>query len=197
MRKEADFTTHIGGIFKNSVRIYKGSVWIYIGFVTLAKENLAMTKATYPMLPVYNQKGTGYVFVSAKAQLTVKTESDSVDTVADGSFVVKFRPTISGGGVVTSQVFGDGAEDNGISYKIYIHCFNEDGTDVESLDFKVSNELIASAHSGSKMIKLVVNNAAGAFAKYQVEIAVESNNGVAYTELSEMFTVTSSATEAE
>lgn len=168
------------------------------GLLEIAKDNLAMTQATYPMLPVYNEAGTGYVFVSVKPQMDVLTEDESGINVPDDGFTIRFRPSIKGGGIENKQIFGDGVTDNALTMKVYIHCYKDGVKTGESIDFMIGDQMISDVYNASDMaVGINVRGAAGVFDSYQVELVLESATGVAFSTLSSEIVLSSSATDAQ
>ena len=145
------------------------------GLLIVPKGNLAMAQATYPMLPIWNEAETGYVFVAVKDQ-----SKQSENAGVENSFIVDFKPSIKGGGVENAAVFGDGALDNGISMKFVIKCYNGDVMDHHE-DFDISDELIAKVYTNSTSIRFTVTGANNTYDRYDVVVEITSNTGVTYT----------------
>lgn len=143
------------------------------GLLAVPYRFLMMNNATYPMLPVWNEAGTGYVFTTVNPQAKVV----SVD---EDSFYVNFRPSISREGVSTLAWFANGAADHGISFAIKIHCFKDD-RDVEAFEFVVEDEFIKTVYTNGTSFKLNVNGATTMFDEYKVEIIVASDTNIAYS----------------
>ena len=149
------------------------------------------------MLPLYNEEGTGYVVVPVKPQLQVLTESGNGVTVPEDGFTIRFRSSVKSGGV-TNTIFADGAADNGMTFIVYIHCLDEEGKIVSSLDFAIDDALVSRVYSTSgTAIGINVRGAAGVYAQYQVELVLQSDTGLFYSYTDSAFSIASSATDAE
>jgi hypothetical protein len=143
------------------------------GKIAVPEGYLMMNKATYPMLPIWNEAGDGYVFVSVIDQTKVADKGD-------GKFEVEFRPSISGGGVSTSAVFKDGAADNGITFMVYVH-FMQDGAVAKTLDLSVSDSIIKKVYAEQLSVKLTLTGATDAYDSYVIELVMISDTGVSYS----------------
>ena len=136
-----------------------------------------MNHASYPMLPIWNEDGTGYVFVTVVPQ----SKPVAVDPNNENRFSVEVRPSISGGGVTTSAVLKDGAADNGLTFAFRVDCVDATGAVSETLEFVVSDELVKSVYTNGTSIKLTVNGANSTFAKYVINLVITSDTGLSYS----------------
>ena len=140
--------------------------------------HLSLRDPNYGALPVWAADGSGYVFT------TVKEQAEIVRT-GDDSFYVNFRPSIKGY-LTTSDFLKDGALDNGLTFKVVIHCYNEDGTADLPLAFTISDETVATvytltAEGQNKSIQMNIRGAGTMYASYGVEIQIVSVSGVVYS----------------
>ena len=141
------------------------------------KDMFVMSKADYPMLPVWNEEGNGFFFVNVKVQA-------ELEQVRDDSFKVIYRPSINGAGIVNKDIFGDGALDNDLVMKINILCIKE-GAVAETLGFVLSDELIAEIYSAetTQAVYLTIFGATDMFDAYQIEFVIESASGISFSEI--------------
>jgi hypothetical protein len=141
------------------------------------KDMFVMSKADYPMLPVWNEDGNGFFFVNVKAQAQLEAKGDD-------SFKVIYRPSITGADIVNKDIFGDGALDNDLVMKINILCIKE-GAVAETLGFVLSDELIAEIYSAetNKAVHLTIFGATDMFDAYQIEFVIESASGISFSEI--------------
>ena len=166
----------------------KGLLEVPNGNLVIYNNTFNDTTATVTALPVWNEAGTGYIFVAVKSNFNFSAAEDKI--------TVNFKPSISGAGVTTSAVFGNGAADNGISYKVIVHCYNASG-EVEAIEFAVSDELLASVHSNNTSVKFVLSGATDSFSEYVIELQIVSDAGVTFSSVLGSYTPTSSDSAAE
>lgn len=143
------------------------------GLLEVPKGFLVMSRAVYGMLPVWNEEGTGYVFVK------VIDQKKPVEIISADSFAVECRPSISGGGVTTSRVFSDGALDNEITFKINIIGYDGSGNIMQSVALPpITDELVSSVYTNSTSFRYTINGMR--YARCTVELAIETESGVVY-----------------
>lgn len=144
------------------------------GLLVVPKGFLVMNHAVYGMLPVWNEEGTGYIFVKVTDQFK------PVEIIEDG-FVVEFRPSIAGGGVVSKDVFSDGALDNEIAFKVNIVGYDESGNIVQTIALPpIDEELISRVYTNSTSFKFTVSGISR-YARTAVELAIETEAGLVYS----------------
>lgn len=143
------------------------------GLLEVPKGSLVMNHAVYGMLPVWNEEGTGYFFAK------VIDQSKPVEILGEDSFVVEFRPSISGGGVVTSQVLGDGVKDNDLTFKVEIKTYDEGGNLAQTIaPPPIADELISDVYTNSTSVRYTVNGVR--HPRCVVELVIESEAGLVY-----------------
>lgn len=143
------------------------------GLLAVPKGFLVMNHAVYGMLPIWNEEGTGYIFVKVIDQVK------PIVIIGEDSFVVECRPSISGGGVTTSRVFSDGALDNEISFKINIIGYDEGGNIVQTVALPpFTDTLVSSVYTNSTSFRYTINGMR--YAKCTVELAIETESGLVY-----------------
>ena len=159
--------------FKNANVLDNGATK---GLLKVADKDLfTLSGGAYPMLPVWNEEETGYIFVNVNPQSMLEVK-------AEDKFTVIYRPSINGGGVTDEAIFGDGAADNDLIFKINILCM-EDGVVAETLGFTISNELIRKIYTENRAIQLSIRGATDIFEEYKIEFVIESASGVAFTSI--------------
>jgi hypothetical protein len=126
------------------------------------------------MLPIWNEEGTGYVLV------TVKSQTKPVENIDEDSFAVEFRPSVSGGGILTPEIFGNGALNNGLNFSININ-FIKNGSVAQTLTVKISDELIARVYTNGTSVRFTVNGASAAYDSYDLVLVISSDTGIAYS----------------
>ena len=145
------------------------------GLLAVPNGMLMLNRGTYPMLPVWNESGTGYVLFNVKPQIEINKTGDS-------SFQIVTRPSINSGGVANEEVFGDGIDDNGLKFQIAIK-YVKDGKILDNITeiFTFSDALVKTVYSEDKAMALNVGGATDAYDSYIVELIVASDTGVTYT----------------
>ena len=157
--------------FKNANVIDNGATK---GLLRVADKDLfTLSGGAYPMLPVWNEEATGYVFVNVnpQSQLQVKAED---------KFTVIYRPSINGGGVTNEAMFADGALDNDLIFKINVLCM-KNGEVAETLVFALSENLVKEVYANNKAFHLNIFGATDMFDEYKIEFVIESTSGIFFT----------------
>ena len=164
--------------FGDTARIIDSADVTEKGLLKVAKGNLALGSATYPMFPLWNEEGTGYIFVDFRLH-NVGLVTDGYE---DGSFMFWFRPSI---GSITTQYFKDGAADNELSVGIKLELVKADGTLAgQVIDFSVPDSLLQGIYDGSSAnntIQLTVNGVGSSFSKVNIMLSFISERGMIYT----------------
>jgi hypothetical protein len=151
----------------------KGLLDVKNGFLVMNNS----TSAT--MLPVWVDNGEGrdgYEF--HKVRVTSKLETITKDGEQD-SFKFTFLPSLatSATDTVNRDLFSDGALNNGVSVLINVHCINKDSVVVQTLVFKVSEDMIIDTYTNNRRLVLTVGGADDSFESYEIEVVVTSNTG--------------------
>ncbi len=157
--------------FKNANVLDNGATK---GLLKVADKDLfTLSGGAYPMLPVWNEEDTGYVFVSVNPQSQLQVK-------ADDKFTVIYRPSINGGGVTNEAMFADGALDNDLIFKINVLCM-KNGEVAETLGFALSEELVKEVYGNNKAFYLNIFGATNMFDEYKIEFVIESTSGISFT----------------
>lgn len=144
------------------------------GLLVVPKGFLVMNHAVYGMLPVWNEGGTGYIFVKVTDQVK------PVEIIDDNSFAIEYRPSMAGGGVANKDVFSDGALDNEISFRTNTICYDEYGNIVQTFaSGPISDELVARVYTNSTAFRQTVSGVAR-YSACEVELLIETEAGLTY-----------------
>ena len=144
------------------------------GLLKVPKGFLVMNHAVYGMLPVWNEEDTGYIFAKVTDQFK------PVEIINENSFVVEFRPSITGSGVTTKDVFCDGVLDNEIIFKVNIVGYDESGNIVQTIALpSIDEELVSRVYTNSTSFKYTVNGMSR-YVRTAVELAIETESGLVY-----------------
>lgn len=142
------------------------------GLLVIAKDNLTIRDVdgvhTHTYMPVYNEEGTGYIFVEIKAQI------EDVDASDDGTNIsFEFRP-----GFIdrdpTKAYFSDGAADNGLTFEVHATWSNGE----KDNKIVISEELIQSVYNGDKMISFTLSNVSTEITDLTLSVVIVSESGV-------------------
>jgi hypothetical protein len=160
---------------KGLIEFEKGSVidtGATKGLLRVPNHRLVMTEASYPMLPVWN--GEGYIFV------TVKEQSKLTASENGNGFELIFRPSLDNNTALNTEVFGDGATDNGLTVVVDLKLY-KDGHLMATESFVFEDDLLASVYaSNAKVLKLTVRGI-NTFEKVVVEYKIISDTGLVFT----------------
>ena len=159
------------------------------GLLQIPRGRISIGNVNYPMLPVWNEAETGYVFVQVRPQAY---EVEGATT--ENSFKIDFRPSISGGGINNKDVFCDGAADNDISMTVVIKFVKDGVVANNTLNINVTEDIIKSAYTSGRYIRLNIVGADNRYDSYIVEIVVNTPVGGSYREA--VYTFTPAVNEA-
>ena len=155
-----------------------------------SKDKLVLSTISYPMLPMWNEAETGYVFV-AVTKLPVYEEAKGED-----SFVIDFRPSVKQGGVDNKDVFGDGAADNNLEFTVMIERYKDGKLDDVETNVHIKDEVISQAYAGGYYLRLSVTGASDMYDYYVVKLIISSSSNASVKYVGEMYTFTPAANEA-
>ena len=160
-------------ITTNSFVVFKGNAVVdngeTKGLVAVSKYAFAVLDSSNHMIPVWT--GEGYILAEVKDQYQVEAKGED-------SFSVTMRPSISGGGITTSEIFKDGALDNGITIKLNIHCHTEGEEEAQVVSVIINEEFIKKAYTNNEAILINIRGAGDIYDHYMVEIEIVSEAGV-------------------
>lgn len=171
----ADVTVVNGGVvtFDSDAEFY-GTGKLYV-----AKDKFVYVgegEAEGGTLPVWNSTSAEDATVGYYSFYTINTQTlDKVIENEDGSVTVVFRPTLNKDAEVNASVFGGGAIDNAISFRLEIYA---EGKDAPVLSTSISEETIKAAYGGEtpKAITVTIRGAKEGV-KYTVKLVVVSETG--------------------
>ena len=171
----ADVTVVNGGVvtFDSDAEFY-GTGKLYV-----AKDKFVYVgegEAEGGTLPVWNSTSAEDATVGYYSFYTINTQTlDKVIENEDGSVTVVFRPTLNKDAEVNASVFGGGAIDNAISFRLEIYA---EGKDAPVLSTSITEATIKAAYGGEtpKAITVTIRGAEEGV-KYTVKLVVVSETG--------------------
>ena len=122
------------------------------------------------MIPAWNEDGTGYSILEVKDQFKAPV------TLSDSSFYVNFKPGINGAKEEGAKFFADGGLDNDLSFVIVVN-FIKDGKVAQTLELKISEELVGSVYANNTSFKVTFTGASTAYDSYEVVSVIRSTTG--------------------
>ena len=143
------------------------------GLLAVPNGYLIMKGSENDMLPIWNEDGTGYLFVEVEAK-------NMMSAIDEDSFKIVFRPEFDS--VNAADFFADGAPDNGITLSVQIKCIKDEQV-VETLGFTAPESTIQSIYTNNKAMSLTVNGAGTNFDSYEIAILLTSDTGVVFSQV--------------
>ena len=143
------------------------------GLLAVPNGYLIMNGSENDMLPIWNEDGTGYLFVEVEAK-------NMMSAIDEDSFKIVFRPEFDS--VNAADFFADGAPDNGITLSVQIKCIRDEQV-VETLGFTAPESTIQSIYTNNKAMSLTVNGAGTNFDSYEIAILLTSDTGVVFSQV--------------
>ena len=133
------------------------------GLLAIPKDSLVLTDASYPMFPIWNEDGTGFVFVAIEDQMIVNKGN------SDTSYEIVFRPLFEDN-AISEELFADGAKNNSVTIRVVL-AVSKNGAYSHDLTYTYSDEIVSQVYDGNDFAFLLTVN--GVTADYSVVASYE------------------------